>query len=94
MRYPSLWRLLREFGRPWKKVIVLAVLAMGINGYLDVKAMDRTIPVFDQLFGNALFAKFEQGKAAEVDEEKCDSCSLCTLNCPVPGCITWKRVKK
>ena len=38
--------------------------------------------------------KFEQGKAAEVDDEKCDACALCTLVCPVPNCTTWKRVKK
>ncbi|MEM4204198.1 MAG: NAD-dependent dihydropyrimidine dehydrogenase subunit PreA, partial [Candidatus Methanomethylicaceae archaeon] len=38
--------------------------------------------------------KFEQGKSAEVDEEKCDACSLCTHLCPVPGCITWKKVTK
>ncbi|MCX8182109.1 MAG: NAD-dependent dihydropyrimidine dehydrogenase subunit PreA [Candidatus Methanomethyliaceae archaeon] len=38
--------------------------------------------------------KFEQGKSAEVDEEKCDACSLCTHLCPVPGCITWKKVAK
>jgi len=28
-----------------------------------------------------------------VDEEECVGCNLCALTCPVPGCITMRKVE-
>lgn len=60
MRYQALWAVLRRFGRPWLKYIIVAIVVMAITGYLDVAAMLKTIPVFDRLFDNSLFAKLQQ----------------------------------
>lgn len=67
MKFPSLWELLKDFGRPWRWVILFAVLVMGVNGFLDVKAMEKTIPVFDKLFGKEYYV-LERAQGAELAE--------------------------
>jgi ATP-binding cassette, subfamily B, bacterial MsbA len=50
MRYKALYEL-RGFARPLIKVIILALVFMAFNGFMDMMAMYKTIPVFDKLFG-------------------------------------------
>ncbi|MEN6347246.1 MAG: ABC transporter ATP-binding protein [Armatimonadia bacterium] len=52
MRYRALWDILRRFARPLLKPIIIGVVIMGATGFLDMKAMSQTIPVFESLFGN------------------------------------------
>ena len=61
MTFASLWALLKRFGRPWKIPILIAVVIMAATGYLDVRAMGMTIPVFDNIFGQELFDEIEHG---------------------------------
>ena len=67
MRLPSLWAILRTFGRPWRTVILLSLVVVAVTGYLNVRAMDKTIPVFDKLFGKELFETLEQQYGPEVE---------------------------
>jgi subfamily B ATP-binding cassette protein MsbA len=50
MRYKALWEL-RDYARPLYKVIALALVFMAFNGFMDMMAMYKTIPVFEKLFG-------------------------------------------
>lgn len=63
MRFASLWALLKKFGRPWRIHIIVAVMIMAATGYLDVRAMSMTIPVFENIFGQELFEELERGGA-------------------------------
>jgi len=49
MRYRSLWAL-RGYARPWLRVLVIGLLVMAASGFLEMKSMAQTIPVFESLF--------------------------------------------
>ncbi len=66
MGFPALWKLVRDFGRPWRYVILLGVVLMAVTGYLDVQAMAMTIPVFDKLFGKELLEALERAHGSDV----------------------------
>lgn len=40
----------------------------------------------------AIFATRDGRRHFEIDETECVGCNLCTTVCPVPGCITMRRV--
>lgn len=69
MRYRALWTILLRFGARLKPVLAVVVVAMAVNGYLDVKAMERTIPVFDKLFSpTELFGQLQGAQGSKAKE--------------------------
>ncbi|MEI9979521.1 MAG: 4Fe-4S dicluster-binding protein [Edaphobacter sp.] len=43
------------------------------------------------MWGNSTLTPLE--RIPRVDEEHCVGCNLCSLVCPVEGCITMERVE-
>jgi len=62
MRYRSLWAL-RGYARPWLRVLVIGLLVMAASGFLEMKSMAQTIPVFESLFSRL---EQQQGPAAQT----------------------------
>ena len=68
MKFPSLYRILCDFGRPWRWLILPGIVLLAVSGFVNVKAMDLTIPVFESLMGaNSVFAKFGAGEPAAIN---------------------------
>lgn len=62
MRYASLWAL-RSYARPWLKVFALGLVVMAAGGFLEMKSMAVTIPVFE-----SLFARVEQAQGTALQD--------------------------